>query len=225
MSIKRGFTLSEVLITLGIIGVVAALTIPGLTTKLKKIRTAAQLKRAISVINQAYKRSFDDVGEPASSFDIGSEKYFKEYWAPYINVLTYCETYQKCGYKSIQPFKYLNNTKAPVSVVAKNARTTFYTADGFLYIILTASGSNNPDKPMVENNSIFVDLNGSNGPNIIGKDVFILTRISDGGGVQPRGYNQSNRSVLANCSKTHNGEYCAERIKRAGWELDSDYPL
>lgn len=28
--IKKGFTLSEVLITLGIIGVVAALTIPGL---------------------------------------------------------------------------------------------------------------------------------------------------------------------------------------------------
>jgi prepilin-type N-terminal cleavage/methylation domain-containing protein len=30
---KRGFTLAEVLITLGIIGIVAAMTIPGLITK------------------------------------------------------------------------------------------------------------------------------------------------------------------------------------------------
>lgn len=30
---KKGFTLAEVLITLGIIGVVAAMTIPGLITK------------------------------------------------------------------------------------------------------------------------------------------------------------------------------------------------
>lgn len=30
---KKGFTLAEVLITLGIIGVIAALTIPGLITK------------------------------------------------------------------------------------------------------------------------------------------------------------------------------------------------
>lgn len=36
--IKKGFTLSEVLITLGIIGVVAALTIPGLITTYKAHR-------------------------------------------------------------------------------------------------------------------------------------------------------------------------------------------
>lgn len=36
--IKKGFTLSEVLITLGIIGVVAALTIPGLITQYKAKR-------------------------------------------------------------------------------------------------------------------------------------------------------------------------------------------
>ena len=34
-NVKFGFTLSEVLITLGIIGIVAALTIPGLITKCK----------------------------------------------------------------------------------------------------------------------------------------------------------------------------------------------
>ena len=36
---NRGFTLAEVLITLGIIGVLAALTVPILTAKYKKVHT------------------------------------------------------------------------------------------------------------------------------------------------------------------------------------------
>ena len=43
---KRGFTLAEVLITLGIIGVIAALTIPALITKYQKRQTAVALKQA-----------------------------------------------------------------------------------------------------------------------------------------------------------------------------------
>lgn len=223
MSIKkRGFTLAEVLITLGIIGIVSALTIPGLMSKYKKIRTATQLKKAISVINQAYKRSFDDVGEPADAFKLGSEEYFKTYWAPYIKALTDCNTYQECGYDSIAPFKYLNNTQARVNVVSKSARTTFYTADGILYIIFTAQSSSTGGR--VENNDVYIDLNGGNKPNVFGKDVFILTRIRDGGGVQPLGYNLSNTIINKNCSENDLGTYCAERIKRASWTLDSGYP-
>ena len=42
---KKGFTLAEVLITLGIIGVVAALTLPSLITNYRKKQTVAQLKK------------------------------------------------------------------------------------------------------------------------------------------------------------------------------------
>ncbi len=47
--IKAGFTLAEVLITLGIIGIVAAMTIPGLIAKHQKIVTATQLKKHIQL--------------------------------------------------------------------------------------------------------------------------------------------------------------------------------
>ena len=50
---KEGFTLAEVLITLGIIGVVAAMTIPNLMTNIQGIRVRAQLKKTISTLNQA----------------------------------------------------------------------------------------------------------------------------------------------------------------------------
>lgn len=44
---KRAFTLAEVLITLGIIGVVAALTLPSVITNYQKKQTVEQLKKHI----------------------------------------------------------------------------------------------------------------------------------------------------------------------------------
>ena len=49
---KTGFTLSEVLITLGIIGVVAALTIPSVVNNYKKQQFRTGLKKEYSVLLQ-----------------------------------------------------------------------------------------------------------------------------------------------------------------------------
>ena len=54
---KTGFTLAEVLITLGIIGVVAAITIPSLMTAYNKHITETRLKKFYSLFNQAIKLS------------------------------------------------------------------------------------------------------------------------------------------------------------------------
>lgn len=50
---KSGFTLAEVLITLGIIGVVAAMTIPSLINQTNNADIKAALKKGLSVTNQA----------------------------------------------------------------------------------------------------------------------------------------------------------------------------
>ena len=57
------FTLAEVLITLGIIGIVAAMTIPNLMTNYAKKRTALQVKTFYSKINQTFKLSSADNGD------------------------------------------------------------------------------------------------------------------------------------------------------------------
>lgn len=49
----RGFTLAEVLITLGIIGVVAAMTIPTLMNQTGQAEFKTGFKKAVSVLNQA----------------------------------------------------------------------------------------------------------------------------------------------------------------------------
>lgn len=51
--IKAGFTLAEVLITLGIIGVVATMTIPSLIQNTNSSKFASQFKKTLSQINQA----------------------------------------------------------------------------------------------------------------------------------------------------------------------------
>lgn len=60
---KKGFTLAEVLITLGIIGIVAALTIPNLIENYEKYITVVKLKRAYSIISQVVERAIADYGD------------------------------------------------------------------------------------------------------------------------------------------------------------------
>uniref|UniRef100_UPI00402818C9 prepilin-type N-terminal cleavage/methylation domain-containing protein n=1 Tax=Candidatus Scatousia sp. TaxID=3085663 RepID=UPI00402818C9 len=60
---KSAFTLAEVLITLGIIGIVAAMTMPTLIGKYKKKELANRAKVAYSILSQAIKLSEVENGE------------------------------------------------------------------------------------------------------------------------------------------------------------------
>ncbi len=57
---KSAFTLAEVLITLGIIGVVAAITIPVLMAKINEQVHKAQLKKVMSTLNQSLKMVYNN---------------------------------------------------------------------------------------------------------------------------------------------------------------------
>ncbi len=57
---KKGFTLAEVLITLGVIGIVAALTIPSLISNHNKSVTAARLSKAYNTVSNAIRLSEND---------------------------------------------------------------------------------------------------------------------------------------------------------------------
>lgn len=59
---KKAFTLAEVLITLAVVGVVAAMTIPTLISNYKKHTIETKLKRFYSTMNQAIKLSEIDNG-------------------------------------------------------------------------------------------------------------------------------------------------------------------
>ena len=54
-SLKKAFTLAEVLVTLSIIGVVSAMTIPTLVRNNQEHQTIAKLKATYSILSQAMK--------------------------------------------------------------------------------------------------------------------------------------------------------------------------
>lgn len=85
-----GFTLAEVLITLGIIGIVAEVTIPTLYNGFAKQTTVTKLQNFYSNMSQAIKLSEIDNG-PSSTWNYGNMSsgsdtliWFNTYLAPYI---------------------------------------------------------------------------------------------------------------------------------------------
>ena len=73
---ESAFTLAEVLITLGIIGVVATMTIPTLISNMSSQRYRTQLKKTVSTLSQAarlnkahYDWDYADVSEPCNGTD------------------------------------------------------------------------------------------------------------------------------------------------------------
>lgn len=84
---KCAFTLAEVLITLGIIGVVAALTIPSLVQNYRNHVVETRLKKFYTIFNQALLRSVADNGEmenwdwiaDGDNWDENLEKYVLPY--------------------------------------------------------------------------------------------------------------------------------------------------
>ena len=71
---KTAFTLAEVLITLGIIGIVAAMTMPVLIGNATAVRNKTQFKKSLSTLNQALKlySAHNDMDLSFDSADDGS---------------------------------------------------------------------------------------------------------------------------------------------------------
>ena len=219
------FTLAEVLITLGIIGVVAAMTIPTLITGYQKKVTVAKLQKAIAVFNQAYRLSYNDNGDIDDS--LSTEQIFNTYWAPYIKRAVLCTSAYVCRYKSNDPFYTTSKNRAGFTLIHPSSRYVFMTPDGFTYIIFKTSF--NIDRSEVKSKLITVDINGAEGPNRYGRDVFALKYESGGNGIVPMGNDKTDRQINKSCSKTSTvitatDSYCAERIRRNGWVIDKDYP-
>jgi len=94
---KKAFTLAEVLITLGIIGVVAAITIPTMVSNYRKRVVETKLQRVYSVMNQAIRMSTAENGEPEGWETLGSSStttatyddilaWYKKYLGNYLKV-------------------------------------------------------------------------------------------------------------------------------------------
>lgn len=205
------FTLAEVLITLGIIGIVAALTLPSLINNNKAKALEAGLKKGTSAINQALLRYENDNGEPIKADgNIGPQQLGNKI-INYFNVVTDCgyaysssDTPKGCvpfiqgnsSDKSSTIYKTLNG-KSVIDLTYFDDRQ-FILADGSILFL----ENNDPSRIYIS-----VDVNGYiKAPNRLGQDLFMF-QIDQNGKLIPMGAKGSNYySETDNyCSKTSTG--------------------
>ena len=158
---SAAFTLAEVLVTLGIIGVVSAMTVPTLMQNYQRQSYVTQLHKVYNELSQALLRYQTD--KNAINFKeaglSGSEAY-TEFQKNYFKVVQDCGTTQTPCFAS--SYKKMSGSS-----------TNFKCKYGCMSLASGAAigGYGNGTNGVYE---IVVDVNGQKGPNIFGRDAFTM---------------------------------------------------
>lgn len=247
MNSKKGFTLAEVLITLGIIGIVAALTLPSLIQKHQKQVWVNQLKKSIAVWENGMKMMLADAetddltntefwqylqssghdygctrGEPHTTENNILKKYFK--------ILNIQDTYKGNGYKSIcsfgeHPKAYVKLNGEPYGCDDCFA-VSIRMADGTLFGLRAWDGYGYDSGAV---GTLQIDVNGENkGPNQWGRDAFSFYIYKNGTVKTPSWltyeYLKARPDICGNIETGDIsyafGTLCAARIIHDGWKMN-----
>jgi len=232
MKMEKGFTLAEVLITLGIIGVVAALTIPTLMANYQKVQYVTGLKKAYAEVTEALKLMANDNGCPedlkctgifqrgASTKQdddnrLGNEfkKYFKlakdcgtTYNAN--NDSTQCMTnHFNYNYDGSSPYYADLNTQSNYGPIMYR----FITSDGFSIALEQYDYCDSDQYIKVSSGAnlnqicgnMYIDVNGLKGPNCMGRDIFdFMITNGKGPAIYPQGGSEDPETSWENSSGT-----------------------
>lgn len=215
---KKAFTLSEVIVTLSVIGVVAALTIPTVVKNYRYKLYASQLQKTYSQIQTAIKTIMED--------EITSDFYKTTAGAE--NDVTNCKkgvcyflnnyfklVRENCGSgtKKCVAGSYLSTKKANAGYISNGSDPYCGQTINGAAICMT----NNPANHIT---TIFIDINGPEAPNITGIDAFVMNFTSDG---QLKDWsNNSEHCNTKHSSYGHIADYatgCLTKVINDGWVI------
>ena len=195
---RFGFTLAEVLITLGIIGVVAAMTMPSLISKYNEKAWLTAFKRSYSILNQAYLRVYEDIGISRNWCD----KKNAECSQVYFNLLsTYLSISEVWGYNLPQHLKRIKYRDLDGSAFSLFSNYYWFVLNDGAFVGISYDSEFN--MPLM-----LVDTNGSKRPNQLGKDLFFITL-----------NNRDDSPVLSGYSKwwLYDGVFCSTTNASGAW--------
>ena len=236
---KNGFTLAEVLITLGVIGVVAALTLPSVISKFQNQAYLAALKKSYSTIQNAHLRVVGEYGEPREwilfnyiadqGTDNSKNTKIADSYAKYI-VGKYCghAPMGKSSCINLEPtmsYKVLNGQNAQGNTWYASYSIYHYTyqynlSSGATVALLFAENSGGGVFWNLWHKNIkilyIIDVNGTKKPNQVGRDIYYFMLKDDK--LQPY------YDGTSDCKKGDLGFTCAYDVITNGWEFPKDYP-
>ncbi|MBP3924831.1 prepilin-type N-terminal cleavage/methylation domain-containing protein [bacterium] len=210
INIKReGFTLAEVLITLGIVGVVAALTLPAVINNIKHKNLETAFKKEYSTLAQAVHSVY--LTELSGEFPSDVLAFFDLLQTRYIKSVACNNTRNNCP-TDVFPIRNFGSTASMQFIVSnyKNYNGTSaasgYCNDGIIaandgsFIFLDISSQNEDSAGMI---FLCVDTNGwRKAPNRIGHDFFMF-QLGLNGKLLPMG---ADGTYFTNCSRSDSSD-------------------
>ena len=222
---KFAFTLVEVLITLGIIGVVAALTIPQLIANYKKQVTVSKLKQSYTTIAQAFKMAEAENGKLSDLYEfkpgsspttINRQVFLTNLVQNYI--FPYLKSYEDYGYiNALSQLGYTGSTWTSYYFMLSNGvlvQTDFASA-----CLRKENGV--CVEPALGDIMLRIDINGLKSPNVAGKDIFYTQLLSNGEYRMLR-YVDGRQAAFSGCASAQ--QTCGYLIQLDGWTIAQDYP-
>ena len=218
---KLGFTLAEVLITLVIIGVVAAMTVPVIQAVVDERDRAVRIKKIYSMYAQAFTfaRAFgaDMEFQEVDKSQEAMNAWYNEFMRPRVITMKIC--YDSPGCWNPGSTYYYNGQKVQDNRAGIGIGNQIITAK------LNDGTSVNMDmwsnQSMIKNQFgidpkgkavmiVYFDINGEKKPNKVGRDVFVMAYNAEMGLV-PAFKNKSKNDVEKDCSPKKTGVSCINK--------------
>lgn len=217
---KKAFTLAEVLITLGIIGVVAAVTIPTLMQNSQDNQFKAKMKKEYSVLSEVYQllktenggnfadalQSCSGEGDNACIKNVFKSKFVSVKDCDINNVTSKC-------FPAQADIKYLNGTSAASWYINDDQQAALITNDGATLAFWLDSPTCQSNYSSNHNDRcgwVAVDVNGLKSPNTWGKDIYLFFIFSDA--IRPSTIEINSISFTDDCGTgTNYGYTCASK--------------
>ena len=183
---KSAFTLAEVLITIGIIGVVASLTLPSVINKYQEKVTVTKVKKAYSTMNNALFSAISENGEVdtwdypyynAGTENVSNTEVFASKILPYLRILKDCGISQR---NCMLDVNYKLSDGSNWNGYTYNRYRLYYKVilnDGsYLVIRFEYPKCNGSGDGVVGDKCgwFLIDVNGDKKPNKFGQDVFLF---------------------------------------------------
>lgn len=164
---KRAFTLAEVLITLAIIGVIAAISVPSLIQKTNSAELKVAYKKAFAVASQAYEKAcFDGEFVNRTSWgDFNANVRNFNVFKNYFKVIKDCNAGNNANCWDNTGDKYWSS---------------YPNASALSFIDSSGMAWSKDSGVAGTGDELLVDTNGFKGPNKIGKDRWVFSPVTSG---------------------------------------------
>lgn len=205
MTRKRGFTLTEILITLGIIGVLAAITIPRLFNNTKDAHIGAQLSSAISAIETGAGMYLYEKG-------VKNTDYLNTEIKPSVLLSELARKYVKMA--SATPPSNMKSGNNDIKCVDN----TTYTLPDRSLICVTSNTTLTPDHTGTSDAELaFISSKSTKQKSLLEGYDFFRMSISAEGLIYLPGLDYETNAA---CTQGTGGKGCAGKIAQNGWKLD-----